>query len=218
MGIKQVREESNMGNRAWIRTTLFPALMPGVLALLVLLSGCAFSTEIPSSSPSGLDQLLILSSLERAAVKLHLNRYRGKRIYIDFFSQLSNDGFIKKYLVTLLQKVGADVVDDVKQADLTLKTFAAVAGIDHAESFIGLPAITPPVVGVTIPEIALYKALRDRGYTDLRIYAFDRRTGNFMAEESPRAIGKSKYNRYTVLIAINFTLTDVTQPVKPPAP
>lgn len=188
------------------------------LPALSLPAGCAFSTQTPSSSPSGLEQLLILSSVERAAAKLQLERFYGRRVYVDFFSQLANDRFIRKYLITLLKRQGADVVDDEDKADLTLRTFAAVAGIDHARSFFGMPAITPPVTGVTIPEIALYKALRDRGYTDLRIYAFDRRTGRFLAEDSMRGIGRSKYNRYTLLIIIDFTLTDVNTPVDKTVP
>ena len=185
-----------------------------ILFAFILLIGCGFSTQIPASKPSGLEQMLIVKSLQRAAAKLELGRYHGKRVYLELFSQLSNDRFIRAYLSTLLQKDGAEVVSDADKADLTLKMFASVVGIDHAESLVGLASSTLPVVDLTIPEIAFYKSVRDRGYTDLKIFAFDRRTGKFLSEESPQGIGKSKYNRYTLLILIKFTVTDVNSQAK----
>ncbi len=144
--------------------------------------------------------MLVLHSLEKAAAKLQLDRYIGKRVYVDFYSQLEHDNFVREYLAALPEKNGADVVDDVKKADLTLKTAAAVVGVDYAKTLFGLPAITPPLIGGLLPEIAIYKSIRDRGYTDLRIYAFDSRSGEFLAEKSPRAIGHAKYNQYTLLL------------------
>ncbi len=183
------------------------------LVVFLLLTGCGFSTEVPSSKPSGLEQMLVVSSLERATAKLRLDRYRGKRVYVDFFSQVKDDRFIRGYITTMLRKEGAEVVDDAKKADLILKTFATVVGIDTAVRLFGLSEVTTPLVGMTVPEIALYKSINERGYSDLRIFAFDGRTGRFLSEESPRAVGKSNYDQYTLLIVIKFSVTDVTEPI-----
>ena len=212
--IVRVRNTADIRHWGGTRGAAASSLMGVAFVMGVLFSGCAFSTQLPRSQPSGLEQMLVLHSLEKAAAKLQLDRYIGKRVYVDFYSQLEHDNFVREYLTTLLQKNGADVVDDVKKADLTLKTAAAVVGVDYAKTLFGLPAITPPLMGgFALPEIAIYKSIRDRGYTDLRIYAFDSRSGEFLAEKSPRAIGHAKYNQYTLLLFFSFTLTDVNKPV-----
>ncbi len=216
MRSKMVRVRNTADIRFWGGTSGAAALslIGAMFVAVVLFSGCAFSTQLPKTKPSGLEQMLILHSLEKAAAKLQLDRYIGKRVYVDFYSQSDHNNFVREYFTTLLQKDGANVVDDPNKADLTLKTAAAVVGIDYAITLFGLPAITPPLMGgFTLPEIAIYKSIRDRGYTDLRIYAFDSRSGEFLAEKSPRAIGHAKYNQYTFLLFFSFTLTDVNKPV-----
>ena len=56
---------------------------------------------------------------------------------------------------------------DNSGATLALKVFASAYGTDHAESLIGIPAFQAPVVAIPVPEIALFKWVRDFNPYDL---------------------------------------------------
>jgi len=71
------------------------------LTILGLINGCGFSTRIPSSTPTGLEQLLVSTALERAVHDLELHRYAGKRVHVDLFSQLEDDYFIQEFIETV---------------------------------------------------------------------------------------------------------------------
>lgn len=54
----------------------------------------------------------------------------------------------------------------------------------------GSPSFTVPLVGVVIPEIPLFKAVRHTGFTEVDIYTLDARSGEFV-DKSPRMIGEA---------------------------
>jgi len=83
-------------------------------------------------------------------------------------------------------------------------------GVDRGETLLGIPAFTAPFVGMAVPEIALFKAVRNRGMTELKFYAFDQRSQDFLFK-TPLAAGKSKYDDYKVLLVINFSLDDLDE-------
>jgi hypothetical protein len=51
---------------------------------------------------------------------------------------------------------------------------------------------------------------------DLRVYAFDPVSGAFQ-EMLPETTGRSKFDDFTILIVVGFTVTDVDDPL-PPSP
>jgi hypothetical protein len=85
-------------------------------------------------------------------------------------------------------------------------------GTDRGQTFVGIPAFQVPVLSVPIPEIALFKWVRSRGRADVRIYAFDPASAAFV-EALPEATGRSKFDDYTILIVVAFSVTDVDDPL-----
>ena len=88
------------------------------------------------------------------------------------------------------------------------RAFASVLGIDQFLAFFGIPSFITPFIGVPLPEIALYKSVRNRSHTEIQIYAFDGPTGAF-TDKLPTATGKARYDDYTILILISFSSTDL---------
>jgi hypothetical protein len=181
------------------------------LAMGGVLAGCAVSTQVTLTKRSGLEQQLLVRALERAVAQLDPPRFAGRRVALELFALTRDQAFAEAFVTARLERHGARVVPEGHEAELRLKVFASVWGVDHAETLVGLPAFETPLVGVGVPEIALFKSTRNRGYSEVQAYAFDGRTGAFIAEQSPVGIGLAKYNRYTVLILIRFTLTDIEQ-------
>jgi hypothetical protein len=187
------------------------------LSCALLLAGCATqSTDIYPSSPSATSQLLVFRALERAVAELDLARLKDRRVALEIISQLYDHRFAASYLETWFRTRGIKVGGD--EPDLRLQIYLLTLGTDRGQTFLGIPAFQLPVLSIPVPEIALFKWVRSRGRADVRIYAFNPKTADFV-EAIPETTGRSKFDDYTVLVVVGFSVTDVNDPLpgSPPA-
>lgn len=181
-----------------------------ILSALLLVSGCAVANGVTVTPRSIVEQQLLVRSLERALTKLDTQRFSGKLIALDLYALTGDGEFAREFVTAGLEEKGVRVTADPEKADLRLKVFASVLGVDHGESLIGTPSFAAPLVGLPIPEIALFKMIKHRGQAEVQIYAFDGQTGEF-ADKSAVGIGNAKYDEFTILIMIQFTLSDLDE-------
>ena len=187
--------------------TRLPAL--GLVALSFLAGGCAFSVQVPPTQPPAITQQLLARSLERALAQLDVKRFAGQQVDAEVFTQSGNQAFVKQLVVAWLGEQGIRVAPG--DVALTLRVFAPVFGTDQGQSLIGIPAFQAPLVGVVVPEIALFKWVRNRGQAEVQVYSFDGKTNAFI-DKSPVRTGRAKFDDFTVLLIINFSVTDVDKP------
>lgn len=161
---------------------------------------------------SSLEQRLLVRSLERAVSQLDTKEFTGRRVVLDLFALTDDRGFAKEFVTAWLEEEGVEVVLEQEKANLRLKVFAYVLGVDQSQTLFGIPAFPIPVLGVPFPEIALYKSVRNRGHVEVTIYAFDSRTGRFV-DKVPVSVGRARYDEYTILIVVSFSSTDLDEPV-----
>jgi hypothetical protein len=187
------------------------------LTSLLLFTGCATqSTDLFATSPSATSQLLVFRSLERAVARLDMAPLQGRRVKLEIVSQLYDHKFAATYVETWLRTHGVKVGDD--EPDLRLQVFVITLGTDHGQSFIGLPSFQVPVLAIPVPEIAIFKWIRNRGRADLRAFAFDPKTAD-LVDLFPETTGRAKYDDFTLLVVIGFSVTDTNDslPASPPA-
>jgi hypothetical protein len=182
----------------------------GIPLVALLLAGCASATEIYPTSPSATSQLLVFRALERATAELDIGRLKGRRMALEVISQLFDDRFAAAYLETWLRTHGVTVGAD--NPELRLQVYLLSLGTDKGQTFLGIPAFQVPVLSIPIPEIALFKWVRSRGRADVRIYAFDPVTAAFV-DALPDVTGRSKFDDYTILIVVGFSVTDIEDPL-----
>jgi hypothetical protein len=176
-----------------------------------LLTGCSTaSTDLYPTSPSATSQLLVFRALERAVARLDVSRLRDRRVSIDVVSQLSDHRFAATYLETWFRTHGVKVENE--PGDLRLQVYLLTLGTDKGQSFIGIPPFQIPVLSIPVPEIALFKWIRNRGRADVRVYAFDPKT-DVLVDLLPETTGRSKFDDYTILVVVGFSLTDVDDPI-----
>ena len=183
----------------------------GILVLCSVcfgIEGCAVSPQITNTPRSSIEQELLVSSLERGFETLDTQRLAGATVVVDFFGLTPDNDFAKEFLIAWLQSHQVRIVTDPNEAQLRVKVFAPVLGVDQAQSFIGTPAFTVPFLGVTIPEIALFRDVRHMGHAALETYTIEEDGGKFLVK-SPPAMGRSEYDDYTILIVIHFTRSDM---------
>jgi hypothetical protein len=173
-----------------------------------LVGGCAVSPQITNTPRSSIEQELLVSSLERGFETLEKQHLAGATVTVDFYGLTPDKDFAKEFLIAWLQAHQVHIVNDPKEAQLRVKVFAPVLGVDQAQSFIGTPSFTVPFLGVTIPEIPLFRDVRHVGHAALESYTLEEDGGKFL-DRSPTAMGQSTYDDYTVLIIIHFTRSDM---------
>jgi hypothetical protein len=174
----------------------------------LFLASCSVSTRISPTQRSGIEQQLLTRSLERAFEQLDTARFRGKSAALEVYGLTDDRRFAEALLAADLQESGLKLEENSENADLRLKVFLTAFGIDRGETLLGVPGFSAPVVNLPVPEIALFKSERNRGYTQLRLFAFDE-VSQKLLQKSELVEGRSKYDHYKVLLLINFTLDDV---------
>lgn len=173
-----------------------------------LVAGCAVSSQITNTPRSSIEQQLLVRALERALAGLDTRQFQGKTVAVDFYGLTPDKDFAKEFFTAWLQSQQVRIAPDPKQAQLRLKVFASVLGVDQGQSFFGAPAFTVPLIGVVMPEIPLFKDVSHSGHAEIKIYATDGETGAFI-DESALAVGMSQHDDYTILIVVHFTSTDL---------
>ena len=196
------------------------ALVVIVISVIVLASGCAYSSQLIPTQPSGVTQQLMTRSLERALMQVDLTGLVGKQVSLDVFTQTGNQAmlggnqpppsqaFVKEFVAIWLAAQGVPVTPEAM--DLQLKVAASVLGTDRGESFVGIRAFQIPILAIPFPEIALFRWVRNRGVAEIWMYAFDPRTRGLVGQILA-GIGRSKQDDFTILLMIDFTVSDVDQ-------
>jgi hypothetical protein len=180
-----------------------------IAALLgLLLGGCALASQIGTTAPTGITQQLLVRALERGLSRLDLARISGKPVALEVAVQAGNEGFVKDFVTTWLKAHGVRTVQD--SPEQKLKLFVAVYGTDRDQTLIGVPAFQAPVVNVPVPELALFKWVRNRGVAELRMWAFDGK-GDVVVDAPAPGVGRAKYDDFTVLLFVGFTVSDVNE-------
>jgi hypothetical protein len=197
-----------------VRTLWLPLLLAAGLA-----TGCA-SVTVTRTEPTAIEQELVVRALERAVAQLDTRSFVGRRVAFALYGLTKDEAFAREFVAARLRARGIQVVDSGSKVDVRLTAFASIIGIDQGDTLIGIPALQVPVVSIPIPEIALFKWSRSRGHSELQLFAFDPETGRLL-ERVPDGVGRSKYDRYTVLLVFGFTDDDLNSrprgepPVRP---
>jgi hypothetical protein len=175
--------------------------------LVALGTGCA-SRQVTMTERSATEQELLVRALERAVARLDTTPLRGRRATLDLHAWTKDQAFAREFVTAHLEARGVDVVET--GADLRLKVFASILGLDRGQTLLGLPAVQVPVVSLPIPEIALFKWVRHRGRAEVQILTYDARSGEFR-ERLSDGVGRSKYDEFTILIFVSFPVSDLDQ-------
>lgn len=128
---------------------------------------------------SGTELELLVQSLERALAHLDHSCFTGKRVALKLYALTPDQGFATEFVTSRLEAKSVEVVPDAAKADLRLKIFARVLAVDQGQTLVGIPALVVPVLGYPIPEIALFKWVRNRGHSEVEIFSYDPHTDQF---------------------------------------
>lgn len=122
------------------------------------------------------------------------------------FGLTSDHVFARDFFRARLEERGLRVTNG-SDAEVTLQVFATSLAVDTGDTLFGIPSMQVPVLAVPIPEIALFKWERSRGRAEVQLYTYD--TAGRLISRLPDALGEATYDRFTLLIFISFSVTDL---------
>jgi hypothetical protein len=183
----------------------------GVVGLGVVLAGCALSYESTKTPRAPSEQLLLAQSLRRSLVDAILPLRPGQTIAVETVGLTADQAFVNALIEKWLSRRGLLLPKDGKETLLAKVTLDAFGTLQD-QTFFGIPPIGGGVIPLALPELALYKAARQRGLTRLSIDIIEKATGRVVSS-TPLHEGDAYYNQYTFLFVFNRTLTDLLPPL-----
>lgn len=183
--------------------------------------GCATirTTDTPRTAT---EQFLVSAAAIEAVGQLAVEPLRGYNLFVDTTyligptGQGADDNLLlvgaasedKLFLVgevrNRLLVAGARLTEDRATADVIVELRTGALGVDRLEYLLGIPAVggsntTTDAGGydipVVIPELAIYKNLRQRGYASVGLVARWRETGELVTSTGP-AVGRTRRQDY----------------------
>jgi len=195
-----------------VRRAAARALAPLVLIAVAGGSAACTTARVTATERSSIEQRLLVRSLERAAAELDATSLVGPRVRIELFTLTKDAYFAREFLRARLETRGVRVAGPGDDADVVIQLFTAALAVDTADTLVGLPAMQAPILGVPTPEIALFKLERSRGRVEVQTYTYDR--DGRLVSRLHDAKGEARYDRFTLLIFITFTMTDLDEPAE----
>jgi outer membrane protein assembly factor BamE (lipoprotein component of BamABCDE complex) len=186
--------------------TTRPWQVAATVATLLALSSACTTARITATSRSSVEQRLLVRSLERAAARLDTRPLLGRPVRIEMFGLTPDYVFARDFFRARLETRGVRVTAD---ADVTVQVFATALAVDTADTLLGIPSMQVPVLAVPIPEIALFKWERSRGHAEVQLYTYD--ANGQLISRLPDSLGEATYHRFTVLIFVSFSVSDLDE-------
>jgi hypothetical protein len=185
------------------------AILP--LLLLFAAGGCA-TIRVTDPGHTATEQFLMSQAITAALRQLNVDALRDRKVWIESgyltgAEQVVVNGEVRQRLFTAPEQAfataelrerllmgGARIVQDKKLADIIVEVRSGGIGIDRMENLIGVPASVlggglagsaTSGVPISIPEIAIYKNTRQRGFASLSFVAYRADTGEYVTSSGP---------------------------------
>jgi len=183
--------------------------------LLCLMTSCAPVKQLPSpDQANAIEQFLITQ-----AVEFSLNNENarpiplppGETVTLDATGSKDEQRFLIGAVGQWLGEQGLLIQSEGQHAHYRIQILVQSLGTEQSQSFFGMPPVQSVLIPFALPEISVYKAQRQNGYTRFRLDIFETPTGKFI-RSTPWFQATTYFNEYTILFFIDFHLTNLIGP------
>ncbi|HEY5297105.1 MAG TPA: DUF6655 family protein [Verrucomicrobiae bacterium] len=177
-----------------------------------LLGGCT-TTKTTDTARSATEQLLLSTATDHALQSANFSLFANQKVFLDttYF-----DSYDSKYAVgtvrDALSRAGAILEDNPTNSDIIIEARSGALATDNSQSLFGIPSLGAPIplTGiVAIPEIAFYKADKQRSVAKIALLAFARESRKHVYSSGPLD-GKS-YDKHYRFLFIAWIHTDIPE-------
>ncbi|GJL54854.1 MAG: hypothetical protein NPIRA02_19860 [Nitrospirales bacterium] len=180
-----------------------------------LLSACASSNNLPEpNSPTMIEQMLMAQavdfSLEPNDPPITIPVPPGSSLCVRATGLRDNQQFMIGIISGWLGKQGFTALQDCEPATYRVQIIIHTLGVEQSESLFGMPEVNGGLLPFALPELAIYKATRQTGYTRFSFEFFETATKKFL-RTTPWYRAKTYFNQYTILFFIEHQTTNLIE-------
>lgn len=176
-------------------------------------SGCMVS-KISETDRTAVEQLLLSTAADRSLENMVLESLADKKVFFDPGELASYDRpYVVGQIRDVLGRSGALLAQKEEDAEIRVEARAGALAIDRTDSLIGIPSVHLPIPFASeyeTPEIAIVKRILQRSEAKIALHGFDRATGEQVISTGGTH-GSSFFSRWTVMVFISFTRTDIPE-------
>ena len=158
---------------------------------IFLIAGCAVSAQMTNTPRSAIEQQLLVRALERAVAAIDTQQFKEKTVAVEFSGLTPRQRFCQVVFHRLATKPAGT---DRRESDASAITFASVCigsrGGPRTVLYRYSCLHGAAFARFRFSEIAVFRDVKHSGHAEIKIFATDAETGDFVGEQCP-AIGKS---------------------------
>ena len=192
----------------------------GILMLLIV-AGCATMKELPTpDQATAIEQLLITQAVDHSLNSqdtISLPLPEGSTVKLETVGLTVEQRFLIGAIGRWLGEQGLRLPPEGQETTYKIQILVQTLGTEQSRSFLGMPAVQGGLLPFAIPELPLYKAQYQSGFTRFRLDIFETTTGQFV-RSTPWLQASTFYNEYTLLFFIDFHRTNLIGPFEDPLP
>jgi hypothetical protein len=177
--------------------------------------GCTMTAGLVNSPRTPIEQLLLTQSLSRSLDQVLWPLKPGDSVALETawpptHADFAGDRlFAEAVLTSWVTQQGAVVRPD--QPTYRVRVLLHAFGLDKKDTFFGVPPIQSLLVPFALPELTLYRDIRNRGYSRLSMDIVDVASGRLIG--APTLVEASvRDERYTLLFLLSWTSSDLMPP------
>jgi hypothetical protein len=191
-----------------------------VFAALCLLSACGVTRDSSKSPRAATEQLLLAQAVERSFEDVSVPILKDAAVVMEV-AGLTPDQFYVRDAVAghLARTQGVRIMGVRDQAKYVVRVMIQALGTELDQSFFGMPQVQGGLIPIALPELPLYKFIRQVGYVRYALNIYETATGRLVMT-TPWYTKTAAWRQYTILIFLTFrtsTLTDPPELSRPPA-
>lgn len=194
-----------------VRPTRFAEVFVILLATC-LLSACAPTRDTSKSLRSATEQLLLSQAVERSLEEVTVPMLKDATVVLEVAGLTSDQFYVRDALAAhLAGKVGAKIRNQQADAKYLVRVMVQALGTELDQSFFGMPQVEGGLIPIALPELPLYKFVRQVGYVRYALHVYDIATGQ-LALATPWFTKTAASRQYTVLFFFTFRTSTLIDP------
>lgn len=191
-----------------------------VFLALIFLSACGVSRDSSKSPRAATEQLLLAQAVERSFEDVSVPILKDAAVVMEVAGLTPDQYYVRDAVAGHLAKtLGTRIVDRRDQAKYVVHVMVQALGTELDQSFFGMPQVQGGLIPIALPELPLYKFIREIGYIRYSLNIYETATGK-LALATPWYTKTAAWRQYTIFIFLTFrtsTLTDPPELSRPPA-
>lgn len=200
-----------------------PTRLTGAFVILLaacFLSACGVSRDSSKSPRAATEQLLLAQAVERSFEDVSVPMLKDATVVMEVAGLTSDQFYVRDAVAAHLAAThGTRIRMSRDEAKYLVRVMIQALGTELDQSFFGMPQVQGGLIPIALPELPLYKFIREVGYVRYALNIYETATGR-LALTTPWYTKTAAWRQYTIFIFLTFrtsTLTDPPELSRPPA-